>query len=105
MVYKVDGNQKKIIIFLRKMGFTVKVVAMVDGFVDIVVGIFGLNFLCEIKDPDKPPSARKLTYLEQKFHDEWKGFSCVLLIEEDCIKLYNLALKMKLALQGVELIL
>jgi hypothetical protein len=43
------------------------------GFGDIVVGFRGENFIFEIKDELKPPSKRRLTPAEQKFHDAWEG--------------------------------
>ena len=43
------------------------------GFPDLVVGVWGINFLFEIKDPSKVPSARKLTPAQLEFHDNWQG--------------------------------
>lgn len=44
-----------------------------DGFPDIVVGRHGVNYMLQIKDGKKPPSARKLTLAEAKFHRDWRG--------------------------------
>lgn len=70
---KVDANQTEIIAAFRKAGASVKPVHVVKGFVDIVVGINGQNMLVEIKDGAKVKSKRKLTPMEQEFHDGWKG--------------------------------
>lgn len=70
---KVDANQTEIIAAFRKAGASVKPVHVVKGFVDIVVGINGQNMLVEIKDGAKVKSKRKLTAMEQEFHDGWKG--------------------------------
>ena len=66
---KRDANEKEIISSLRKLGCSVTPIDVVD----IIVSWKGFNFLFEVKDPAKPPSARKLTEREQKFFDEWKG--------------------------------
>lgn len=70
---KVDSNQAEIVAAFRAAGATVKPVHTVKGFVDVVVGYKGRNLLVEIKDGNKPPSARKLTESEQDFHVHWKG--------------------------------
>ena len=72
---KVDDNQADIVDALRKIdGVTVRSTAMVgDGFPDICVGFRGKSFNFELKDPSKPPSKRKLTKDQQKFHKEWTG--------------------------------
>jgi hypothetical protein len=53
------------------------------GFVDIVVGYAGANALVEIKDPEQPPSKRRLTEDEQKWHEEWKGTAKIIETFED----------------------
>lgn len=92
-MYKTDNNQNSIVKTLKQLGFSVINTAMVkNGFPDIVVGIHGLNFLCEIKNPTLSPSRRKLTFQEEQFHDNWNGQVCILETIEDCHNLYNLAL-------------
>jgi hypothetical protein len=71
---RVDANQAEIVKKLREKGLTVLHLHTVgDGAPDICVGCFGLNFLFEIKDPEKFPSQRKLTDDEKKFFDSWMG--------------------------------
>ena len=70
---RIDDNHTEIVKAFEAAGATVKSVAQLKGFVDLVVGIHCRNGLVEIKDGSKPPSARKLTEAEQKFHDTWKG--------------------------------
>lgn len=71
---KVDANQSDLVLELRKRGATVQHLHMVGhGCPDICVGYRGANFLFEIKDGSKPPSARKLTPPEQSFFDNWRG--------------------------------
>lgn len=43
------------------------------GITDLIVGLNGFNYLFEIKDGSKPPSARKLTPAQEEFHSGWKG--------------------------------
>ena len=74
MPKKTDSNQKAIVSDLRRFGASVAITSMVGkGFPDIVVGFRGKNYLFEIKDENKPPSARKLTPDEAKFHLMWCG--------------------------------
>ena len=85
---KVDDNQPEIVKFFRDLGWTVAHTHMVGkGFVDIIVAKNGVNVLVEIKDEKKPPSARKLTPDEQKFHEEWKGLIRIIESRQDVIDL------------------
>lgn len=71
---KVDANQNDIVRQLRQIGASVAVTSMLGhGFPDIVVGYRGLNFLIELKDGNKVPSAQKLTPDENTFHYGWRG--------------------------------
>ena len=74
---RIDDNQKEIIAAFRKAGCSVKPVHTIKGFVDIIVGLNGRNILVEIKDGNKPKSARKLTTAESEFHKQWKGQVCI----------------------------
>jgi hypothetical protein len=75
MIKRTDSNHAEIIKALRKIPnlsvFSTHEVG--KGFPDIVIGYKGINYLIEIKDGNKPPSARKLTPDEVKFHQEWSG--------------------------------
>lgn len=87
---RVDANQNEIVAAFRRLGCTVAITSNVrGGFPDIVVGIDSLNLLVEIKDGDKPKSARKLTADEQKFHDNWKGQVIIVESVEDVVALVN----------------
>jgi len=75
MIKRTDRNHSEIINAIRKIPnisvFSTHEVG--KGFPDIVVGYKGINYLIEIKDGNKPPSARKLTPDEVKFHSNWRG--------------------------------
>ena len=70
---RIDANQNDIVAALRACGAVVRVVTQGDGIPDLLVGYRGYTLLLEVKDGNKPPSARTLTEAEQKFFDEWKG--------------------------------
>ena len=71
---RIDANQNEIVQHLRDVGASVFVTSGVGaGFPDIVVGFRGATYLIEIKDGNQPPSKRKLTKAEKKFHDGWNG--------------------------------
>ena len=71
---RIDSNQVEVVKALRAAGITVAITsALGDGFVDAVCGYRNLNVMLEIKDGNKPPSARALTVAERNFHDTWGG--------------------------------
>ena len=71
---RVDENQAVIVQALRKAGAKVYVSSSFGGgFPDLVVGYQGRWVLLEVKDGAKPPSARKLTKDQEKFHAEMTG--------------------------------
>lgn len=71
---KVDANHGDIVRALRAVGCSVQSLAMVGaGCPDLAVGYRGRNFLLEVKDGSKAPSARKLTPDEARWHEGWRG--------------------------------
>lgn len=70
---RIDENQGDIVKALRKAGAYVRIISQGDGIPDLLVAYKGFTILMEVKDGNKPPSARKLTEAEQKFFDEWTG--------------------------------
>ena len=71
---RVDANQAEIVNGLRKIGATVISTANIGkGFPDLCVGFRGKNYLIEVKDGEKSPSARKLTKDEEIFFKYWSG--------------------------------
>jgi hypothetical protein len=71
---KVDANQAAIVQALRTLGCSVQsLAAQGSGVPDLLVGIRGKNYLVEVKDGAKAPSARKLTQDQVAWHAAWQG--------------------------------
>mgnify|MGYP001563261363 CR=1 FL=1 len=84
---RTDGNQKEVVAALRKIGCSVFHTHKVGhGFVDIVCGFRGRNYLLEIKDGLQPPSRKKLTTDEKLFHFGWQGQVAIVYSAEDAVK-------------------
>lgn len=67
---RTDGNHTKIVRELRQLGYAVQSLAdLGDGVPDIIIA--PRNVLIEIKDPSQPPSKRRLTPQEKKWHEVW----------------------------------
>jgi len=85
---RIDDNQNDIVTALRKAGATVRVISQGEGIPDLLVGFRGETILLEVKDGNKPPSARTLTPAEKKFFDEWEGGLCMVVNSvEDALKM------------------
>lgn len=71
---RVDANHGDVVAALRFYGASVVPSGgFGDGFPDLLVGHQGHTFLIEIKDGEKPPSERRLTKDQERWHREWKG--------------------------------
>lgn len=71
---KIDANQEQVVLALRAVGASVQTLASVGkGVPDLLVGYQGKTLLLEVKDGRKPPSARKLTEDQLKWHGAWRG--------------------------------
>ena len=87
---RVDSNQKELVKQLRAIGASVAITSNIgNGFVDIVVGYKGVNYLFEIKDGKKPPSQRKLTVDEAYFFDKWSGNCHIVHNIDECLNIIN----------------
>lgn len=71
---KIDSNQNEIVKALRKLGAFVLITSQLKNAFDILVAYNSKLYVVEIKDGNKPPSARKLTEGELKCK---KGFESV----------------------------
>lgn len=76
-----DANERRVIDALRACGAYVKQIND-EGLADLLVFYRGHTLILEVKDGDKPPSARALTPAEQKFHDEWPGTNLYIVTSE-----------------------
>ena len=73
-----DRNHQEIAEALRKAGATVSSLHAVGmGIPDLLVGYQGRNHLLEVKDGSLPPSKQKLTPMQIRWHESWRGNSVV----------------------------
>lgn len=69
---KIDANQPEIVKALRAAGCTVEHLHTVGkGCPDLLCAIAGHNFLIEVKDGSKDPSAQKLKPTQVEWHAKW----------------------------------
>jgi hypothetical protein len=88
---KVDANHGAIVDALRRAGATVQSLAGVGkGCPDLLVGHRGRNWLMEVKDPAKPPSARELTPDQKVWTVTWGGQVAVVETIEDALAVVGL---------------
>jgi hypothetical protein len=85
---KKDDNQDEIVSALKQMGATVTSIHQIgNGLPDILVGFRGKNYLFEIKDGKKVPSARRLTADEKKWMKLWRGHANVVKSVNEAIEI------------------
>lgn len=95
---KIDANQPEIVKTFRQLGYSVQCLHTVGkGVPDLLVGKHGKNWLVEVKDGSKPPSARCLTDDQVIWHNEWRGQVCIInsvdeVLEFDRTRTQNLLL-------------
>ena len=72
---KPDANHKDVMNALEELPFVtvIDLKAVGEGCPDLLVGISQRNYLVEVKDGKKPPSARKFTPAQVEFQRTWKG--------------------------------
>lgn len=71
---RLDKNQHQVVETLRKAGCAVQSLAAIgSGCPDLLVSRAGHNYLLEVKDGSKPPSARALTPQEVQWQAYWLG--------------------------------
>jgi hypothetical protein len=71
---KVDRNHGAIVEAMRKAGATVQSLAAIgNGCPDLLCGFAGQTVILECKDGTLPPSARRLTEDQMKWHGQWRG--------------------------------
>lgn len=83
---KVDANQAEIVDALRRVGASVQPLHAVGaGVPDLLIGYRSMNYLVEVKDGSKPPSARKLTEKQAEWHKLWRGSVLTVTSAKDAI--------------------
>jgi hypothetical protein len=84
---RVDENQREIVQALRKCGASVLSLAELGkGCPDLLIAIGNRTLMLEVKDGSKPPSARKLTPDQQRFHASWQGQIAVVTSVDEALK-------------------
>ena len=84
---KVDANHDQVVSALRAAGAKVQSTAAIGkGVPDLLVGFRFRLFLLEVKDGSLPPSGRKLTTEQVKWHSDWAGYPlCVVNSPEEAL--------------------
>lgn len=89
---RLDDNHAEIVDFLRSIpGVSVQSLASVAfGCPDLLIGYQDINYLAEVKDGRKPPSKRRLTPAEVKWHEDWTGQKAIIKSVEDAAALLGI---------------
>jgi hypothetical protein len=85
---KTDSNQNDVVNALRRFGASVQSLAATGkGVPDLLVGYRGINYLIEVKDGNKPPSARLLTEDQLRWHQNWLGLVHIVKSTDEALKI------------------
>jgi Holliday junction resolvase len=85
---RVDANQQEIVSAFRKCGFSVTHLHSIGkGVPDLLVAKNGHTALVEVKDGNKPPSARKLTDDQERFIGKWRGVVHIVATVDDVLRI------------------
>ncbi|MGB2063535.1 MAG: hypothetical protein ACPHUL_00170 [Marinomonas gallaica] len=84
---KKDANHVEIVALFRKLGWYVLDIGQLKNCCDLIVAKNSKGIAIEIKDGNKPKSARKLSEGEAKFKNEWLGVWRLVECEEDVLKI------------------
>lgn len=77
-----DRGSDTVVAALRAVGASVFVVGRP---LDLLVGLDGVTMLVEVKASDGPPSKRALSPSQEKFIEEWKGGTPLVVDERNCV--------------------
>ncbi len=87
---RTDANQTEIVAALRAIGASVEPLHRVGGGCpDLLVGFRQTTLLLEVKDGAKPPSERKLTPNQVKWHSTWQGQKAVVTSVDEAVKVVS----------------
>lgn len=87
---KTDSNQNEVVTALRAIGASVQSLAATGkGVPDLLVGYRGINYLMEVKDGNKVPSAQKLTIDQEHWHSLWRGSVHIVNSTNQALKILN----------------
>lgn len=91
---KVDGNHESIVLALRRCGVSVtSLAALGAGVPDLLCATARAMWLVEVKDGSKPPSGRRLTPDQARWHEAWPQPVYIASSVEDVPRIIQLAHK------------
>lgn len=83
MAKRIDANHGAVVVALRRLGWhVVPTFEQGGGFPDLLCAKAGRLVQIEVKDGSKPPSARKLTPDEQRYHSQMELAGCPVVVIE-----------------------
>lgn len=89
---RVDANHRAVIEALWAAGlWAFSTAGLGGGFTDIITWVRGAFWLLEVKDGSRPPSDRKLSPAEEKFHRQCPGNILVVLGPMDALQKLGVA--------------